>query len=248
MKAVLFNIQKFSLHDGPGIRTSLFFSRCNLRCKWCANPECVLENNPLSNSKEYDEQELLTEVLKDKAFYDKSGGGITLTGGEVFLQFAFASKFCRLAKEQNISVVIETAGAVDAVKFKELVDLVDFVYLDCKHYDGIKHKEGTGIVNQQILQNMAWLAQSGKAYCIRIPVIPGYNNSLLDAREFCRLFSSMSIRHVELLPFHQLGENKYRKYQLDYAFAGIKQLHTEDLLSYRQVFADNNISVVLGSN
>ena len=98
MEAKIFNIQKFSLHDGPGIRTCIFFSGCNLRCKWCANPECF---SSINDANIYNEHDLLSEVLKDEMFYKKSGGGVTLTGGEIFLQFDFIKSFCKLLKNNN---------------------------------------------------------------------------------------------------------------------------------------------------
>lgn len=117
MKAEVFNIQKFSLQDGPGIRTSVFFSRCNLNCAWCANPECHQQAGNLVETSEYELQELLQEVQKDKAFYDRSGGGVTLTGGEIFMQEEFVGDFCLLLKETGIHVVLETAGAVENERF-----------------------------------------------------------------------------------------------------------------------------------
>lgn len=245
MNAKIFNIQKFSLHDGPGIRTSVFFSRCNLRCRWCANPECHLEGSTCSGIKEYTLEELLYEVLKDQAFYQKSGGGVTLTGGECLLQFEFIQEFCQQLKEKRIHIAIETAGAVPGEQFTNAVSLADFVYLDCKHYDADKHYSGTGVANEQIIQNMAWLARSQTAYCIRIPVIPGYNDTCEDAQGFCRLFQKTGVEHIELLPFHQLGENKYAKWKLKYDYAGMKQLHKEDLRAYSQVFIDNGLPVIL---
>ncbi len=245
MKAKIFNIQKFSLHDGPGIRTSVFFSRCNLNCRWCANPECHIAGGSCSAAEEYELDELVREVLKDRAFYQKSGGGVTLTGGECLLQFEFIQAFCQRLKENQIHIAIETAGAVPDSQFTEAVSLADFIYLDCKHYDAGKHFHGTGVSNEQIVRNMEWLAKSSKAYCVRIPVIPGFNDAAEDARGFCSLFQKSGVNHIELLPFHQFGESKYAKWKLKYDYAGIKQLHKEDLQSYKQVFIDNGFSVIL---
>lgn len=245
MKAKIFNIQKFSLHDGAGIRTSVFFSGCNLNCRWCANPECHKPNSELGKITEYDPDSLLQEVIKDKVFYDRSGGGVTLTGGEIFLQYDFVQPFCQLLKSNQIHITIETSGAVEQNKFSDIVRLVDFVYIDCKHYDDDIHKQGTGISNADILRNIGWLAGSETPYCVRIPVIPGYNDSITDAEEFGKLFLSLGVQTVELLPFHQFGENKYQKLQLHYSYAGVKQLHREDLLEYADKVRQTGICVIL---
>ena len=245
MTGKIFNIQRFSLHDGPGIRTSIFFSKCNLKCKWCANPECNMESLTIGGTKEYDAQTLLAEVIKDKAFYDKSGGGVTLTGGEIFMQYDFIKEFCLLLKENNIHITIETAGAIEPHKFQEIAVLADFIYIDCKHYDAALHKEGTGITNNGILANIGWLAASSKKYCVRIPVIPGFNDALSDAEGFCKLFGHLGIENIELLPFHQFGESKYEKAALPYAYKGISQLHKEDLAKYHQIFIEKGLQAAL---
>lgn len=156
----IFDIQKFCLHDGDGIRTNVFFSGCNLRCLWCANPE----SRPSSHSGENNARkmtvgEVVGEVLKDKAFYDKSGGGVTLTGGEVFLQLGFAEKLCTALRKEKIHIALETAGCVPQRDFAALCDLADFVFIDCKHYDEAKHVAGTGVSNAPILRNITWLAR-----------------------------------------------------------------------------------------
>lgn len=129
--------------------------------------------------------------------------------------------------------------------FSRMVSAVDFVYIDCKHYDSEKHRQGTGAENQCILQNIKRLTNSGKDYCVRIPVIPGFNDAQEDAQAFCRLFQQLGVQNVELLPFHQLGENKYHKYHLPYSYQGVRQLHKEDLSCYFQVFQEHQLNVTL---
>lgn len=243
LTAKIFNIQKFSLHDGQGIRTSVFFSGCNLRCKWCANPECFLPDR--KDTLIYSIDELLLHVIKDKVFYDKSGGGVTLTGGEIFMQYDFILEFISELKKLNINIVIETAGATDLQKFEKIVNSVDFVYIDCKHYDEKKHIDGTGICNKLILSNIARLAELKSTYCVRIPIIPDYNDSLDDAQQFSRLLNSLNAENVELLPFHQFGESKYDKLELEYAFKGVPQLYKTNLTEISQVFKANNINVII---
>ncbi len=246
-KGYIFNIQKFCLHDGAGIRTDVFFSGCNLRCRWCANPESQLPcGDERSEAKCYTTEEVLREVLKDEVFYKKSGGGVTLTGGEVFMQYEFAMELCQKMHANGLNIAIETAGAVDPEKFSALVNQLDFVFIDCKHYDTQKHRQGTGIGNELILKNISWLVQSGKAYTVRIPVIPGYNDSLSDAKAFAELFVKLGVKEVQLLPFHQFGEKKYEKLNKKYDYKGVAQLHKEDLKEYKELFCASKISAAIG--
>lgn len=247
LKGYIFNIQKFCLHDGAGIRTNVFFSGCDLRCKWCANPESQLPfTDEAGETQEYTEEEVVREVLKDKAFYDKSGGGVTLTGGEVFLQFEFAMELCKILHENGVNIALETAGVVSTDKFSKLVSLADFIFIDCKHYDSERHRQGTGVGNELIVKNIAWLAGSGKKYCVRIPVIPQYNDSIQDAEEFVRLFKNLGVKEVQLLPFHQLGEKKYEKLRRNYVYKGVPQLHKEDLNLIRDIFIKSGLEVAIG--
>lgn len=240
MVANIFHIQKFSLHDGPGLRTSVFFQGCNLHCQWCANPEChQAKKTPIAL------EELLREVLKDKPFYDKSHGGVTLTGGEVLLQLPFALEFCQKLHDHGIHIAMETAGAVPLSTFQSLATAVDFVYLDCKHYDSEKHRAGTGVSNHLILGNIQWLAQSGIPHCIRIPVIPGFNDSLEDATAFADLLMGYGVEQVELLPFHQMGQGKYESMELDYAYAQKRPYYAEDLRAYEEIFTTTGLQTIL---
>lgn len=241
MEANIFNIQKFSLHDGPGIRTSIFFYGCNLRCKWCANPECFTPNNQVAKIQRWNHIDLLHEVLKDKCFYDKSGGGVTLTGGECLLQHVFIIDFCKELRKNNIHIAIETAGNIDDYIFKKIINLVDFIFFDCKHYSDEVHKKGTGTSNVRILSNLSYLAKHSDNYCVRIPIIPQFNDTLSDAYQFCALFEELGVKQVELLPFHQYGENKYNQLEVAYLYEGTKQLHPEMIADYKDIFFKKNL-------
>ena len=295
MVGQIFNIQKFCLHDGPGIRTTVFFKGCNLRCRWCANPEsqkmasqitldsrkctgcqsCVIACARKARSfvdgkiavdtvqcvacgdclrgcpagaigkegREVTMESVLAEVLKDKAFYDHSGGGVTFSGGEVLLQAEFAGALADELRKQGVSVAIETAGAVAPEAFQNFLKKTDYVLMDLKHYDSAAHKAGTGVGNEQILENIRFLKNSGVPFLIRIPVIPKFNDRLEDAVGFAQLLEEMEICEVELLPFHQLGQHKYELLDMEYAFDGYEQLHAEDLTKFRQQLEQYGISV-----
>lgn len=294
MTGQIFNIQKFSLHDGPGIRTTVFFKGCNFRCGWCANPEsqrmevqltldaekctgcgaciaaCPAGARSLVNGisavdasacttcgacigvcpvqaiaregSAKSVEEIVCEVLKDKPFYDGSGGGVTFSGGEPLLQMEFAGALADELHRQGVSVAIETAGAIEPDRFRAFLPKLDFIHIDFKHHDSAAHMRGTGIGNEQVVENIKAVRESGIPFVVRIPVIPGFNDSLEDARGFASVLRSAGVEKVQLLPFHQLGERKYSLLGREYAFTGVSQLHREDLEDYRREFIKNNVN------
>lgn len=251
-RGIIFNIQHFSLHDGPGIRTTVFLKGCPLRCPWCANPESqrrrpesILDAQTKKQTTIGEERtvdEIIAEVLKDIDFYEESGGGLTLSGGEIFAQFHFAKSILQQAKAKGLHTAIETTAYVEPQKFAELIEYVDFIYTDLKHYNTLKHRQVTGVQNNLIIQNIQYAFAHHKQIVLRIPVIPGFNDSLIDAKHFAQLFNEHQITDVQLLPFHQFGENKYQLLGRKYEFEDVKALHPEELQEYRQVFCDHGIN------
>ena len=244
MKARIFNIQRFSLHDGAGIRTNVFFQGCNLRCAWCANPESQAVAAP--GAKEWGVEELAAELVKDKPFFDKSGGGVTLTGGEPLLQADFVVALCGRLHELGVRVAVETAACVPPDLFRRAVQSLDLFHIDLKHYEEDAHRRGTGAGLKLILENIRFALASGVPTVLRIPVIPGYNDSEADARGFARLMTELGAPEVHLLPFHQMGESKYEKLGMAYAFAGKKQLHEEDLAAFEAILLEAGLKVQIG--
>ena len=250
-RGIIFNIQHFSIHDGPGIRTTVFLKGCPLRCPWCSNPESqrmnpepmldVVTKAPGTTGQEKTVDEIIDEVMKDIDFYEESGGGMTLSGGEIFAQFEFAKALLKAAKERGLHTAIETTAFVEHEKFIDLIQYVDFIYTDLKHYNSLKHKKKVGVHNSLIIENIHYAFKEKKKIVLRIPVIPQFNDSLADAEEFSTLFNSLDIDQVQLLPFHQFGENKYKLLRRRYEMEGIKALHPEDLYDYQQVFLDHDI-------
>lgn len=291
-KGTIFNIQKFSVNDGPGIRTVVFFKGCPLRCRWCANPEsqlakvqilwdrkkCIgcrhcmdvcpvhavsLKENRIhidhqkciscgrcaeecpgraleTEGCEATVQEVIDTVLQDEVFYEESGGGITLSGGEMLMQPEFACELLKAAKEEGLHTCCETTGFASEETFRKVIENIDYILFDMKHWDPKKHQEGTGVRNDLILQNLKYAVSTGRTVLPRIPVIPGFNDSLADASELAELLKQCGIRRCQLLPFHQFGENKYSLLDQEYAYADTEALHREDLQKYLQVFADHD--------
>ena len=245
LTARLFNIQRFSLHDGAGIRTDAFFQGCNLRCGWCANPESQ-EVGDAPGSREYTVEELARELVKDKPFFDRSGGGVTLTGGEPLLQVDFVAQLCERLHELGVNVAVETAACVPKEAFLRAVRALDLIHIDLKHYDDAAHRRGTGAGLGRILENIRLALKSGVPTILRIPVIPGYNDSEEDARGFAKLLAELGAREAHLLPFHQMGESKYEKMGVPYAYAGKAQLHEEDLEGLAAILRAAGLTVQIG--
>lgn len=291
--SIVFNIQKFSLHDGPGIRTVVFLKGCPLKCKWCANPEsqspriqilwdkekclgcgacaascpqgAVLKTGriiringktcsgcgicaagcPAQTLRAEGEvktvREVLNVCLQDRDFYEESGGGVTLSGGEALVHPDFSMALADALQKQNIHVAMETTGFAAPELFDRVTGHMDLLLFDVKHWDEAKHLEGTGVSNRLILDNMKRAIASGMRVLPRLPVIPGYNNTLADAKGFAARLKETGACEIQLLPFHQFGEKKYDELGKPYAYTDVPALHEEDLKDFRQVLLDQGI-------
>ena len=214
-----------SIVDGPGLRYVVFTQGCPHHCPGCHNPQ----THYFDGGEFRDTDDILRQFMENPLL-----SGITFSGGEPLLQQEFATALARSLHENGVSVAIETAAAVPAERFREFLREVDYVHIDLKHYDSARHRAGTGMGNEQILENICAVRDSGLPHLVRIPVIPGFNDALEDAEGFAKLLVSLGIKAVQLLPFHQMGEKKYSLLGREYAHAGQAQLHREDLEQYRQ--------------
>jgi len=248
-KGIIFNIQKFSINDGPGIRSTIFFAGCPLSCRWCSNPEsqnrfreaAIATGDIKLIGKEWTVEEVLEEVEKDRDFYEESGGGITLSGGEVLQQHAFAVELLKEAHARGLHCAAETTGYASHEVFAEFIKHIDLLLFDMKHHDREMHHEKTGVYNDIILKNMRYAVEQGVPVNARIPVIPKFNASLSAAQGMSNLLVELGVKEVHLLPFHQFGEKKYEQLGAEYEMAGVKQLHPENLEKYIQVFLDKGL-------
>lgn len=250
----IFNIQRFSLHDGEGIRTTIFLKGCPLKCAWCSNPESQskekeflydVDREPEIAGEDKSVAEIVEICLKDEVFYRESGGGVTFSGGEPFAQEKALLNLIKKLKEKGVNTAAETAGAVEPTVFREICCALDCVIMDIKHYDTQMHYLGTGLGNEQIIENLKWLKSNIKNYIIRIPVIPKYNNSNIDASKFAELLASIGIKIVELLPFHQFGEKKYEMLGRHYEYSGEASVKKEDLTEFGMILEKTGIAVKL---
>lgn len=261
MKGTIFNIQRFCVNDGPGIRTTVFLKGCPLKCIWCHNPESQSEKAEIMFYKdkcvncgrcavvcgngchsfdngvhkferincvkcfactqtgcealekvgrEITTDKVIDEVLKDKIFYDNSGGGITLSGGEPLCQFDFSLEILKKAKENKLHTAMETCGFTSVDRIKEISKYVDLFLFDYKETNSELHKKYTGIGNEAILRNLSLLNDMGKRIILRCPIIPGCNDRKEHFEGIYNVANKFeNVLHIELEPYHPLGENKY---------------------------------------
>lgn len=185
--------------------------------------------------------EILEVCRQDIPFYVESGGGITLSGGEVLCQPDFAALLLQEARRENIGTAIETSSYAPAEIFDKVIENTDYLLADIKHWDSARHKEKTGVGNELILSNIKRAVKNGKCVLPRIPVIPDFNDSLSDADGFCRVIKDLGLARVQLLPFHQFGEKKYSMLGLTYAYGEADALHESDLSSFQQYFSKHGV-------
>ena len=226
-KGRIFNIQRFSIHDGPGIRTIVFFKGCFMRCAWCCNPES--QNREIETlveggkekivGRDVTVQEIMPELLSDMPYYRRSGGGITLSGGEILCQADFARELLLECKKNGLHTAVESAASSSFSEIDKILPYLDLYLMDIKHTDSEKHKEYTGVSNERILENARKIAESGVELIIRTPVIPGFNDTAEEIRAISHFAKTLpGVREHHLLPYHRLGQDKYaglgRKYSL----------------------------------
>ncbi len=238
------DIQRFSIGDGDGIRTTVFFKGCNLHCPWCHNPESI-SKEPVTMyypdemkicGKLMTEEDILKEILKDKDYYIESGGGVTFSGGECMLQAKEATELARLIKQENISLFADTAGCVQYSAFEALNPFVDEYLFDVKTASEKKYKDIVGADRGLIFENLTRLLKEGKKVRIRIPLVPGFNTDDASIKNICSKLKFWGISSADLLPFHRLGVGKYEAMHLLYPYKDTEPLTHNDLERIKQEF------------
>jgi len=224
-KGIIFDIKKYAIHDGPGIRVTVFFKGCPMDCFWCHNPESQKKEpekfiNPNENSYSQNEEiigreisvsEVMKEVSKDIIFFEESNGGVTFSGGEPLMQPEFLAALLTKAKELNLHTTLDTAGCASIEVIKQIAPKIDLFLYDLKLISEDKHKEYTGISNKEILNNLEYLSTNNYNIIIRIPIIPTVNEDKEEIEKIILFIKKLQIIKVELLPFHKIGDEKYRK-------------------------------------
>ena len=311
-EATIFNIQRFTIHDGPGIRTEVFFKGCPLRCKWCSNPESfkikqevgvtasrcigvdkcgyctkvcsavqealVVEDNqviainreactdclkcveacPSNALKVWGQKMTVKDVMKvillDREFYLKSGGGVSLSGGEVLNQWQFALELLKECKKARLHTCVETAMHCKTEILDQIYPYVDLIITDIKHMNAGKHREFTGVSNELILQNIKKTASMGMSMVIRIPVVPGHNNDEENIRATARFIAdelNNRVKQVQLLPYRPLGEEKYKSLGIEYPMGNFnvpeRRVWEGNILHLVGIMKEYDVPVVAGT-
>ena len=216
-RAIVFEIERFATHDGPGIRTVVFLKGCPLRCMWCHSPESwnsSIETYPDGTiiGREMSSDEVLSEVIEDKDFYDVSGGGMTISGGEPMFRWEFVEEVFRKAKTNGIGTAIETSGYAPLAAIEEVASVTDLWLYDIKGMDAAKHREHVGVDNYAILNNLRWLDTYGANIVLRCPMIPGVNDFDENIVALGNLASELKhVDHIDVEPYIPYGIEKAHK-------------------------------------
>ena len=265
MKGLIFSIKRYSIHDGPGIRVTLFMKGCPLICRWCHNPEGIAPQQEIVSTsyrvgekefcrneeagKYYSVDDIISLVERDRVFMDQSKGGITFSGGEPMFQFDFLYDAVRACKRLGYHIAIDTSGYSPSENFKSILPFTDLFLFDIKHLDDRKHVEATGVSNESILENYKMLLENAGGVALRIPVIPGFNDDPDHIRRVIQFIISTktdSLKMINLLPFHKIGSSKYRRFNLPYMMDGVEPPSKADMLELRKQFLGIGVKVKIG--
>ena len=228
VKGRIFDIQRYSIHDGPGIRTIVFLKGCVMRCRWCCNPESqrydietmLVDGVEKTIGRDVTVEEVMTTVMKDTPYYRRSGGGLTLSGGESLCQPDFAYALLATAKARGLNTAMESMGCAKYETIERILPVLDTYLMDTKHTNPDKHKEFCGRDNILMLENARRIAESGMTrLVIRVPVIPTFNDTVEEIAGIAQFADKLpGVDKIHLLPYHRLGQDKYdglgRKYSL----------------------------------
>lgn len=247
----IFNISHYSVHDGPGIRTTVFFKGCPARCLWCCSPQsqCFECEPSASGDKIYGRDvsaaDLFAEIRKDALFWRRSGGGVTLSGGEVLAQPRFAAELLWLCHKHNVHTAIETCLYAEKKVFKQIIDETDYVQFDLKLIDQDLHKKFTGIGNKRILDNASFLLSQNKDVLVRIPLVPSYTDSednLMAIGSF--LESRRAGVKVEILKYHRLGVGLYEELGRRYMLSNIQEPSDAEFIRAQNILKNYKLTIL----
>lgn len=294
---LVFNIQHYSLHDGPGIRTTVFLKGCPLACAWCHNPEgirpvteimaverhCMAcgecrEHCPVTEGsegplpgrvegcvtcgacvaacpagtrqmvgEEMTVDTVMGQVMKDRTFYEESGGGVTISGGEPLVQAEFAGALLAACREAGVHTALDTTGMGRTEDLLELAALADLVLYDLKAFDGELHRSLTRVSNGRILENLRALDDAGHDYWVRMPIVPGMNDGLDDLAKSAGVVGGLkNARKLCLLPYHRAGSHKFERLGMQNAAGEIEPPTPERMAEVAAVFAKCGVPVRVG--
>jgi pyruvate formate lyase activating enzyme len=299
MTGTIFNIMRFAVNDGPGIRTTVFFKGCPLACTWCHNPEGLSRANEVAYrtercahcgacieacpehalaegpggvqrspelcvacgtcagacvtgarelmGRDVTVAELLAEIVKDRVFFDESGGGVTFSGGEPLLQYEFLIETLAACRKADLRTAVETTGFASWEKVNALIPLTDLFLYDLKLMDAERHRQYTGVSNARILENLRELAATAAAVTVRVPLIPGVNDDEGNIRAVAQFVADLgTVPSIHLLPFHAGASGKYHALGMTYALEGMRSPTQERLQSLAALITAYGVAVHIG--
>jgi len=264
MKGIIFDIKRFAVHDGPGIRATVFMKGCPLSCQWCHNPEsmstaiCTVAKTVRIGEKIFTEDEevgreittpeLLKELKKEQVFMEESGGGVTFSGGEPLLQHDFLVEMLAACQSEGMHTAVDTCGFAKWEVLEKVAQFTDLFLYDLKLMDSTLHKTVTGVPNKQILENLSRLLDAGKKVRIRIPLIPGITfteNNINETIVFLKKQNS-PVEAVDLLPYHNTASHKYARFGIRNELKELKPVHKAELSAIKQQFEKAGFAVKIG--
>ncbi len=271
---LIFDIRRFSVHDGPGIRTAVFFKGCPLSCWWCHNPESRdfrIEHSVKHlrlNGKKFEREEstgkwmsadeVMLEIELDRIFYDESGGGVSFSGGEPIFQEAFLAELMKTCKQRGIHTALDTSGYATSGAMASVAGWADLILFDLKLMNDRLHKQYTGVSNTLILENLKYLVKEGKNIILRFPVIPGITDTTENISEMKAFISGVLLNipghnvtvpnklQLSLLPYHSMAREKYRRFSKTNLLKDLPDLKPEELQLLKQEFEEIGLKVTVG--
>ena len=251
VKGNIFNIQRFSVHDGPGIRTTVFLQGCSLACWWCHNPESRKLHPPIHGmSENYQTMDALTlrdELLKDQAFFDESAGGVSFSGGEPLVQFKFLRHALQVCKEAGIHTVVDTTAYASEKRILEILPLTDLFLVDVKLIDPVLHLKYTGISNSEIFSNLQLLLEKKARVWVRIPIIPKITDTKENLREIVLFLKNHNFnQQINLLPYHKIAMAKYERLHIPYLMNGTPEPDHQHMQKISTYFQSHGYTTKIG--
>ena len=242
-EGTIFDIKRYAIHDGPGIRVTVFLKGCPLQCWWCHNPES--RNSDTGRKITLDK--LLFEIEKDNIFFEESNGGVTFSGGEPLMQHEFLAAALNECKKRKIHIILDTSGYASPEIFNKIIDSVDLFLYDLKLIDNDAHEKFTGTSNDLILQNLRVLDKAGKNIIIRFPVIPGITNADENITGIAEFLKSLENDYpVNLLPFHRIAGAKYERLNIPNRMQSAETPTAEMIQNVKSRFEELGIAVKEG--
>lgn len=261
----IFDIKKYSINDGPGIRTTIFFKGCPLKCWWCHNPEsrepepeefpdCLFRWNPNYDSdlknvvgRKVTTAEVMKEIEKDIPFYQQSKGGATFSGGEPMLQIDFLNSLLKKCKSKDINTAIDTTGYTDYKNFERVYEMTDYFLYDLKLMNDDEHIKYTGVSNKNIHVNLRKLTDAGNKVILRIPIIPTITDTSQNLDEMLNFIMSLkTVLEIDLLPFHKTAKSKYEKMRKENRLPNLEPLTAIEMDSIKNKFSRLGYPVKIG--